>query len=132
MDETGRRKGPARGLDDLPEWMRSLKGFDQLRFKQFEGGDAPAGREGMLAGARTGEGGAWRLALVMPGDVAEAAERIDPLLLLPGLAGAIEELEARVGEVVRYCRATGRTWTQIGEALSVSKQAAWQRFSGEE
>ena len=34
--------------------------------------------------------------------------------------------------IVRYCRANGRSWAQIGEALSVSKQAAWERFSGEE
>jgi hypothetical protein len=53
----------------------------------------------------------------------------DPILFLPSLAQAIGEVDARITEIVRHCRATGRTWTQIGEALSISKQAAGQRFS---
>jgi hypothetical protein len=56
----------------------------------------------------------------------------DPILVLPSLAQAIGEVDARIAEIVRPCRATGRTWTQIGEALSISKQAAWQRFFGED
>jgi hypothetical protein len=35
-------------------------------------------------------------------------------------------------EVVRVCRDNGKSWTQIGEVLGVSKQAAWERFSGED
>ena len=68
----------------------------------------------------------------MPKVISEAAERIDLLLLLPGLAAAIEQLESRIAEIVRYCRANGRSWSQIGEALSASKQAAWERYSGQE
>jgi hypothetical protein len=33
---------------------------------------------------------------------------------------------------VHVCRANGKSWTQIGEVLGVSKQAAWERFSGED
>ena len=68
----------------------------------------------------------------MPREIAAAADRIDPILFLPGLAGAIEQLEERIAEIVEYCRDHGRSWTQIGEALSLTKQAAWERFSGEE
>jgi hypothetical protein len=137
MGDVARRKGPARALEDMPEWMRALKGFGELKFKQFEPGSKEAEGEGILDGGTLEDkpalkGGAWRMAVVMPDNVAEAAERIDPVLLLPGLAGAVEEFEAKIAEVVRYCRAEGRTWTQIGEALSMSKQAAWERFSGEE
>jgi hypothetical protein len=119
----------------MPEWMHGLKGFDELTLKRFESEDA--GGEGLRKGSPTAErppvgGGTWRMAIAMPRDIAESAERIDPLLLLPGLAEAIGELDSRISEVVRYCRANGRTWTQIGEALSISKQAAWERFSGEE
>jgi hypothetical protein len=35
-------------------------------------------------------------------------------------------------EVVSFCRSRGKTWTEIGRALGVSKQAAWERFSGED
>ena len=133
MNEKARRKGPARPLEDMPEWMRSLKGFDELRFKHVDAGSEDV--KGFLdEGGRQPafESGTWRIAIVMPRDVAEAADRIDPILLLPGLAHTIDELESKVAEIVRLCRANGRSWTQIGEALSISKQAAWQRFSGEE
>jgi hypothetical protein len=33
---------------------------------------------------------------------------------------------------VRRARADGCSWTEVGEALGTSKQAAWERFSGEE
>jgi hypothetical protein len=29
-------------------------------------------------------------------------------------------------------RDRGVSWTRVGEALGVSKQAAWERFSGED
>jgi len=49
-----------------------------------------------------------------------------------GLAGAIEQPEERIVEIVAYCRDKGRSWTQIGEALSISKQSAWERFAGDD
>jgi hypothetical protein len=119
----------------MPEWMRGLKGFDQLTLKRADAGEQAEG-DTMLAkmkatdSERTGE--TWRIAIAMPEQISEAAERIDPLLFLRGLAAAIEQLESRVAEIVRYCRANGRSWSQIGEALSVSKQAAWERYSGQE
>jgi hypothetical protein len=33
---------------------------------------------------------------------------------------------------VEVLRGRGITWTRIGEVLGVSKQAAWERFSGED
>src|SRR5262245_39904351 len=49
-----------------------------------------------------------------------------------GVSGAIGDLQSKLGELVRQARADGYTWTQIGAALGISKQAAWERFSGEE
>jgi hypothetical protein len=43
-----------------------------------------------------------------------------------GLARAVDKLQR---ELVRDARGAGRTWTEIGEALGVSRQAAWERFS---
>jgi uncharacterized NAD(P)/FAD-binding protein YdhS len=40
-------------------------------------------------------------------------------------------LDKLVRESVRRARETGHSWTQIGEALRVTKQAAWERYSGE-
>lgn len=135
MESGARRKQPVSPLEAVPEWMRGLKGFDQLTLKRADSGEQGEG-DTIIAKtkARDGEtkGGTWRIAIAMPEEISEAAERIDPLLFLPDLAGAIEQLESRIAEIVRYCRVNGRSWSQIGEALSVSKQAAWERYSGEE
>lgn len=44
----------------------------------------------------------------------------------------ISQVDAALHEHVEVLRARGVTWTRIGEALGVSKQAAWERFSGED
>jgi hypothetical protein len=33
---------------------------------------------------------------------------------------------------VRRARALGATWARIGDALGMTRQSAWERFSGEE
>lgn len=43
-----------------------------------------------------------------------------------GLARAVDKLQRHL---VGRARDEGRTWTEIGEALGVSRQAAWERFS---
>ena len=43
-------------------------------------------------------------------------------------ADAVAAGEARLMESVRVARAQGRSWTRIGIALGVSRQAARQRF----
>ena len=128
-----RRKNPVAPLEAMPEWMRALKGFDELKFKRAdqEAEDASAD-EANLATAAGSNAGTWRIMIAMPQEIETAADRIDPILFLPGLAGAIEQLDDRIAEIVDYCRGHGRSWTQIGEALSITKQAAWERFSGEE
>lgn len=42
------------------------------------------------------------------------------------------QVDAAVHDHVDILRARGISWTRIGEALGVSKQAAWERFSGED
>ena len=51
---------------------------------------------------------------------------------LRAIAEATESVragEARVRELVQLARANGRSWTQIGIALGVSRQAARERFA---
>jgi hypothetical protein len=43
-----------------------------------------------------------------------------------------EQVDREVAAAVRGLRAKGVTWTRIGEALGISKQSAWERYSGEE
>lgn len=60
----------------------------------------------------------------------EAGE--DPLVKAAGVSDAVENLAGSIGRLVRQARAQGSSWTDIGAALGISKQAAWERFSGEE
>lgn len=47
-------------------------------------------------------------------------------------AVAMENVEQTLKQHVSQLRGRGMTWTRIGEALGVTRQAAWERFSGEE
>jgi len=42
------------------------------------------------------------------------------------------DVELKIHELVEYCRSPGKTWTEIGQAFGMSKQAAWERFLGDE
>lgn len=46
-------------------------------------------------------------------------------------AERIREVETAVAGHVRILRERGVSWTRIGTALGISKQAAWERFSNE-
>ena len=55
--------------------------------------------------------------------------------LIAGLArvqAVVAQADAAVHDYVDVLRGRGLSWTRIGEALGVSKQAAWERFSGED
>lgn len=55
--------------------------------------------------------------------------------LLAGLGRVqqvVSQVDAAVHEHVAVLRERGISWTRIGQALGVSKQAAWERFSGED
>jgi hypothetical protein len=53
-------------------------------------------------------------------------EPLDGLCESAGLARAVDKLQRHL---VRQARETGRTWTEIGASLEISRQAAWERFS---
>jgi hypothetical protein len=61
-------------------------------------------------------------------------ERPDDELLasLARVQAVVSQVDAAVRERVAILRHRGVSWTSIGQALGVSKQAAWERFSGEE
>lgn len=53
------------------------------------------------------------------------------LASLARIQAAVSQADAAVHDHVAVLRGRGISWTRIGEALGVSKQAAWERFSGE-
>lgn len=63
----------------------------------------------------------------------ERFEDVDSVLdVLPQAAAAGAQVEENLTQLVRRARALGATWARIGEALGMTRQSAWERFSGEE
>ncbi len=54
-----------------------------------------------------------------------------PLEALRECCRAETALQKATWETVSKAREASHTWTEIGEALGVTKQTAWERFSGE-
>jgi ClpX C4-type zinc finger len=54
------------------------------------------------------------------------------LASLTRVQAAVPQLDAALHHHVDLLRSRGVSWTRIGAALGVSKQAAWERFSGED
>lgn len=50
---------------------------------------------------------------------------------LPRVARAGRQAELTLGEWVRRARELGATWERVGDALGITRQSAWKRFSGE-
>ena len=56
----------------------------------------------------------------------------DVLALLPRVTAAGAQVERNLAGWVGRARSLGVTWARIGEALGMTRQSAWERFSGEE
>lgn len=57
-----------------------------------------------------------------------AAYDVEALAYFPEL---VELLNATMAEAARECHGFGYSWTEVADALGVSRQAARQRFAGE-
>jgi len=62
----------------------------------------------------------------------EAMTDEEILALLPRIASVSEQTDASLQRLVTVLRGRGVTWTRIGAALQITRQSAWERFSGEE
>ncbi|SFJ73343.1 ClpX C4-type zinc finger protein [Amycolatopsis regifaucium] len=65
-----------------------------------------------------------------PWDQATSADAV--LASLPRIAAAGAQTERNLAQWVLKARALGVTWARIGEAMGMTRQSAWERFSGEE
>jgi hypothetical protein len=54
------------------------------------------------------------------------------LASLPRMAAAGAQVESNLLRFVRRARELGATWAAIGASLGMTRQSAWERFSGEE
>ena len=71
---------------------------------------------------------------VKPEEIRPRRELPDDELLasLTRAQAVAPQVDAVMHEYVDILRSRGVSWTRIGAALGVSKQAAWERFSGED
>ena len=51
---------------------------------------------------------------------------------LPRVAAAGAQVEDNLVHWVHKARSQGATWASIGEALGMTRQSAWERFSGDD
>ena len=51
---------------------------------------------------------------------------------IPRIAAVADQVEANLRSWVQELRRRGVTWARIGQALGITRQSAWERFSGEE
>ncbi len=65
-----------------------------------------------------------------PWDLVSDVDQV--LAHLPLVARASELVEESLARWVGRARVLGATWARIGEALGMTRQSAWGRFSGEE
>ena len=56
----------------------------------------------------------------------------DLLTALPKVAALSAQVDHQLAHSVAHARSRGITWTRIGAALGMTRQSAWERFSGEE
>jgi ClpX C4-type zinc finger len=54
------------------------------------------------------------------------------LASLPRIASAGAQVERNLARFVNRARDLGATWAAIGSSLGMTRQSAWERFSGEE
>ena len=55
----------------------------------------------------------------------------DPLVALRVLADSEAEIDRIRRERVRAARAAGASWQEIGDALGVSRQSAWEHYTAD-
>ena len=67
----------------------------------------------------------FKLHLQIPAQKLES----EPLEVARTFARGARQLEENLGMAVQSARAKGHSWSEIGEALGMTKQSAWQRFS---
>ena len=62
----------------------------------------------------------------------EAMTDEEILALLPRIASVSAQTDASLQRLVTVLRGRGVTWARIGATLQITRQSAWERFSGEE
>lgn len=85
---------------------------------------------GQLVASRPQRAGRESLTTTAPWEAEAGLDEV--LASLPRVARAGGQAEYALACYVRKARRLGATWAVIGQALGMTRQSAWERFSGEE
>lgn len=69
----------------------------------------------------------WTITFSLPSDLSELDGVADPLLFVYAGSAFVRDIETKMDLLVAMAREQGRSWTEIGRALGVTKQTAWAR-----
>lgn len=98
----------------VPDWVLELEGADILF------GHAPLPEF---------KSEPWTIHFSLPSDLSELEGVADPLLFVYAGSGFVRDIESKMDLLVAMAREQGRSWTEIGRALGVTKQTAWARLA---
>ena len=85
---------------------------------------------GQLIGSKPKSAGPKPVHRIAPWDAEAGLDAV--LASLARVAQAGNQAEYTLTQYVRKARQLGATWAVIGQTLGVTRQSAWERFSGEE
>lgn len=110
----GKGTQPTKTKPVHPDWVLELEGADIM----FGQGELPEFKSEP-----------WTIHFSLPSDLSELEGVADSLLFVYAGSGFVRDIESKLDLLVAMARAQGRSWTEIGRALGVTKQTAWARFA---
>lgn len=99
---------------DHPDWVLKLQGADMVL------GEAAIPEF-------TSE--PWTIHFSLPSELSELDGVADPLVCVYAGSRFVRDIESKMDLLVARAREQGRSWTEIGRALGVTKQTAWTRLA---
>ena len=119
--------------DALPEALRDLPGAEaKVTTRRTPHSETEHVRP-RAGGKKRHDKDRYELHLIMTTDFTELDETgVDPLIPAYTVARSIRELQVYLEALVKFARTKGHSWTLIGKALGMTRQAAWDKYSGED
>lgn len=120
MLDMARRPRYPRSPDELPAWLAELSGWNDISAHLPD-----------VSTVASRPGGHFEMRNHIVIDYPGTSSDVHPLVGLAALVYNAARLDDGISIMVRKARDAGASWTQIGDVLGITKQAAWERYSGE-
>ena len=119
MLDMARRPRYPRSPDELPAWLAELPGWN----------DISAHLPDITVTPSSSDRFEMRSHIIID---SSTSSDVHPLVGLAALVYNAARLDDAISIMVQKTRYAGASWTQIGDVLGITKQAAWERYSGED